>query len=162
MTRSTPLFFVLCGLLAMAPACASDPEGVAPASGAAVEVVVAEPPVDFHDLVQSFYDRISGRRFNSYATYQDPILRDYFADQRAYFDYYADLAQDLTDTYFEQSKPVEVRVEEIVVDGPGRARVRYRLVGENARPLRWWSTELIREDRWRREEGVWRIVPGKL
>ena len=41
-------------------------------------------------------------------------------------------------------------------------RVRVRLTGENGRPLRWWETSLVREDRWERMDGRWWIIPGKL
>jgi hypothetical protein len=49
-----------------------------------------------------------------------------------------------------------------MLDGPGRARVRFRLRGDNGLPLRFWSTSIEREDVWQREDGRWWIVPGKL
>jgi hypothetical protein len=50
----------------------------------------------------------------------------------------------------------------VLVDGPGRARVKVRIVGENALPLRIRRVILDREDRWERVGGEWWVVPGKL
>jgi hypothetical protein len=55
-----------------------------------------------------------------------------------------------------------VEVAEFVFEGPGRALVRVKLVGEDGMPLRPGETEVEREDRWERREGQWWIVPGKL
>ena len=46
-------------------------------------------------------------------------------------------------------------------DQPGHARVKYRFVGDNGLPLRFWSTSIEREDRWERADGKWWIVPGR-
>lgn len=113
-------------------------------------------------MASQFYSQIQGRRFNSLVTFRDPELRRAFRDERAFSDYYADLAQALELADFERSRPIEAEVQEFLVDGPGRARVRVRFVGENDQPLRWWETELVREDRWVREDGQWWLVPGRL
>ena len=69
-------------------------------------------------------------------------------------------ADDLATADFERSVPLQTEVEEFLVDAPGRARVKIRIVGEDGRPLRFWATSLEREDRWERREGRWWIVPG--
>ena len=45
---------------------------------------------------------------------------------------------------------------------PVAARVSVLMVGQNGRPLRWWTTRLLRDDRWERRDGRWWIIPGKL
>jgi len=131
-----------------------------PAAGSAVEVVTDSPEVEFHARASQFYDRLTGRRFNSLATFRDPSLREFFESQESFSDYFADLAQDLAEANFEHNEPLATSVEEFVVDAPGRARVRVWMGGENGLPLRFWSTRLEREDRWERRNGRWWIVPG--
>jgi len=109
-----------------------------------------------------FYGRLTGRRFNSLASFRDPSLREYFESTENYADYFSDLAQDLTDAHFERNEPLRAKVEEFVVDAPGRARVRFRLAGRNGLPLRFWGTSLVREDRWERRDGRWWIIPSAL
>lgn len=138
------------------------PEAVAarPAPDAAVEVLTDSPEVDFHLRASRFYERLAGRRFNSLTTYRDPALREFFQTPENFSDYFADLAQDLADANFARNQPLATSIEEFVVDAPGRARVRVWLGGDNGLPLRFWSTKLIREDRWERRDGRWWIVPG--
>lgn len=139
-------------------------ERAAPAPGAtAVAIATAEAPeVAFHRRASEFYERLTGRRFNSLATFRDPSLREYFDSTDSFADYFSDLAQDLTEAHFERNQPVEARVEEFVVDAPGRARVRVRMAGKNGMPLRFWGTSITREDRWERRNGRWWIVPSAL
>ena len=118
--------------------------------------------IGFQERADAFYKRLTQRRFNTLATYNDPTLRAYFETQEGYSDYYARLAQDLTDAHFEKNRPLEAEVQEFVMEGPGRARVRYRLEGKSGRPLRFWSTSIEREDVWQEANGRWWIVPGKL
>lgn len=125
-----------------------------------VEVVDYAGVADFHARALAFYERLSLRRVNSYGTYQDRVLREYFRDEAAFSDYYADLADDLDLAHFEQNRAFQVEVAEFVFDGPGRARVRVRLVGEDGKPLRPFSTDVEREDRWERQSGRWWVVPG--
>lgn len=127
-----------------------------------VEELSAGPAVDFQLRASGFYSRLTRRRFNTLATFSDPQLRGHFRSDGQFADYYADLAQALSDASFERNRPLSADVEEFVFDGPGHATVRLRLVGENAKPLRWWSTAVEREDRWERVDGEWWIVPGKL
>jgi hypothetical protein len=118
--------------------------------------------VEFQTRAQAFYERLSKRRVNTIATFQDQALREYFRSESAFSDYYANLAQALADAHFERNRPLESELHEFVLEGPGLARVRYRFVGDNGLPLRFWSTSLEREDHWERVDGAWWIVPGKL
>jgi hypothetical protein len=124
---------------------------------------VSSPAViDFYLQATEFYARLEGRRFNSIVTFRDQELREYFQDDQTFSDYYADLAQALAEAHFERSRPIATRIEEFLVDGPGRARVRVRIGGENGLPLRWWETAVQREDWWVRQKGRWWLVPGHL
>lgn len=136
-------------------------------------------------LANDFYKRIANRRFNSIATYQDPSLREFFRTEQAWSDYYADLVQKLEDASFEAVRPTRVDIVSIdfeerdaaetegmdpaqvdplitVLEPQLTARIVVRFTGENGKPLRWWSTSTLRKDRWKRIEGRWWIVPGKL
>ncbi len=127
-----------------------------------VEIVTDPAIVDFHARADAFYERLTRRRVNTIATFNDRVLREYFQTEAQYSDYYSSLAQALTEAHFEKNRPLAGEVSEFVFDAPGKARVRYRFVGENGKPLRFWSTSLEREDRWERVEGKWWIVPGRL
>ncbi len=133
-------------------------------------------------LARDFYLRIESRRFNSIATYQDPSLREFFRSDQAWSDYYAHLVQKLEENYFEAVRPTRVEVTSIEFEVPEEsppapgagpsggaaeppppsALVTVRFVGENGRPLRWWTTEMTRVDRWTRLDDRWWIIPGKL
>lgn len=127
-----------------------------------VEVVSGPAVLEFHRRAANFYGRLAQRRFNVIATFRDEVLREYFRSDRAFSDYYADLAQDLEDAHFERNVPTLLDVEEFHFEGPGDARVRVRIAGSNGKPLRMGSVDLEREDRWERVGGTWWIVPGKL
>jgi hypothetical protein len=137
-------------------------EAPQPAPDSGVEVMTDAPEVQFHARASAFYARLTGRRFNSLASYRDEGLREYFESAESYADYFSDLAQDLTKANFERNQPVWTEVEEFLVEGPGRARVRVHIVGENGLPLRFWATSLDREDRWERRDGRWWIIPSAL
>lgn len=139
-----------------------EPTGPAPAEDADLDLVEAQGVFDFYQRASSFYGRLARRRFNNIATYRDEVLRDFFRTDAAYADYYADFAQNLSEAHFERSRPLSLEVVEFRLEAPGEAKVYTRLVGENGLPLRWWKTEIEREDRWERIEGTWWIVPGRL
>lgn len=155
---------------------AASPEELRAAARAPVAAVAAPPPVTpssslpsgeeailgFHERADAFYQRLAQRRFNTLATYNDPMLRGYFETQEGYSDYYARLAQELADAHFEKNRPLHAELQEFTMEGPGRARVRYRLEGKSGLPLRFWSTSIEREDVWQQANGRWWIVPGKL
>ena len=142
------------------PSFRSDEATARPAADSGVEVLTGSPEVEFHVRASQFYERLTGRRFNSLSTYRDPALREFFETQESFSDYFADLAQDLADANFARNQPLATSIEEFIVDAPGRARVRVWMGGDNGLPLRFWSTRLIREDRWERRDGRWWIIPG--
>jgi hypothetical protein len=113
-------------------------------------------------LSQLFYGRVTARRFDSLATFEDPALRELFHSEEAFADYYAAFAVALTRANFESNRPTAVYLESMARTGPTRVRVRVRFRGENALPLRWWSTRTVREDLWEFEDGRWWITPGKV
>jgi len=113
-------------------------------------------------LAKLFYERVEARRFDSLATFEDPALREFFRSEQAFADYYAAFAEALTQARFESNRPTAVRLESMARTGPATVRVRVRFRGENALPLRWWSTYASREDTWNFSQGRWWIVPGKV
>jgi hypothetical protein len=125
-------------------------------------VVDYQGVTEFHARALTFYERLSHRRVNTYATYQDRVLREYFQSEEDFDDYYADLANSLDLAHFEKNRPIAVEVAEFVFESPGRARVRVRLVGKDGLPLRPGTADVQREDRWVRRDGRWWIVPGRL
>ncbi len=127
-----------------------------------VEVVDFEGITQFHERANTFYQRLSNRRVNTYATYTDRVLREHFQTEEAFADYYADLADALAFAWFERNQALEVRVVEFLFDRPGSALVKLRLSGENGLPLRPGRTHLEREDRWVRRDGTWWVDPAQL
>lgn len=113
-------------------------------------------------LSKIFYERVTARRFNSLATYEDPALREFFRSQEAFSDYYAAMAEALVRASFEYNRPTAVRLESMTRVGPNRVDIRVYFRGENAKPLRFWTTHLVRTDRWEFAAGRWWVVPGKV
>lgn len=126
--------------------------------------IVPDPveAASFEWRMGDFYERLSNRRFNSIATFSDPALREFFESLESFSDYYADLAQALAGANFEANRPNEVYVDGVCFERPDAVRVDLRFVGEDGRPLRWWTTRLRREDRWERRDERWWIIPGKV
>jgi hypothetical protein len=145
--------FLLCLLLPFG--CASAPE-VNESSDSASDLEFV------NDLARIFYDRVSNRRFNSIATFQDPGLHEFFDSEESFADYFAELVQHLTDAYFEQVRANVVTIESLEQVDPDLVLVTVTFEGENGRPLRWWDVRLTRVDRWKRTDGHWWIVPGKV
>jgi len=133
----------------------------APGRVSEVEVVESAEVADFYVRATEFYDRLEGRRFNSLVSFRDAGLRAYFESEQSFTDYYADVADDLATANFARSVPIQTEVREFLVDGPGRARVHVRVVGEDGRPLRFWTTSIEREDLWERRSGQWWITAAK-
>jgi len=113
-------------------------------------------------LSKVFYERITNRRVNSKATFDDPALREFFHDPSAFADYYANLVEALDRAYFESHKPTAVKLIRIERTAPKRAKVEVMLRGENRKPLRFWSTYVTRVDDWEFAQGRWWIIPGKV
>ena len=113
-------------------------------------------------LARVFYTRTINRRFNSIATFHDPALRELFESPEAFADYFAAFADALDVAHFEALRPTSATLERIDVLDPDVVLITVRFVGENSLPLRWWTVELSRTDRWERSEDRWWIIPGKL
>lgn len=113
-------------------------------------------------LSRNFYERITARRFNSLATYEDPALREFFRNIEAFSDYYAAFAEALDRASFEYNRPTAAFLQSMSRTGPNRVEVRIRFRGANAKPLRFWSTHVVRTDRWEYTQGRWWVVPGKV
>lgn len=124
--------------------------------------VDADTAIAFQQRAEVFYQRLIQRRFNTLETFNDPVLREHFRTKDLFYDYYADLAQNLSEAHFEKSRPLRVQVQEFLFDTPDEARIQVRFVGDDGRPLRPGRVALIRRDRWQKADGGWWLVPGKL
>lgn len=113
-------------------------------------------------LARVFYTRTINRRFNSIATFHDPALRELFDSPEAFADYFAAFADALIVAHFEALRPTSARLQRIDVLDPNAALITVTFRGRNSLPLRWWSVELDRTDRWEKNRGRWWIIPGKL
>lgn len=131
-----------------------DPATVNP--GGAADYTVLLP------LSEIFYQRITARRFNSLATFEDPALREFFKTEAAFADYYAAFAEALENANFESVRPTAVRLVRIERSSPNAVTVFVRFRGENGLPLRWWSTHVSRQDQWEFSSGRWWVIPGKI
>jgi hypothetical protein len=145
--------------LALATACTSTPTLDAPRGAVAVAPEVA---LALRHRVDGFYLRLAHRRFDTLETYNDFIMRDHFASLDLFFDYYADLAEDLAAARFDRSRPTGIEVLEFLFEDPRTAQVLVRFVGDDGRPLRPGSVDLVRTDRWEFAEGTWWLRPGKV
>ncbi len=113
-------------------------------------------------LSRIFYSRITSRRFNSRASFEDPSIRQFFPTVSAFSDYYAALVDALGLAHIENYRPNSVELREIERNPSGSLRLELRFVGNNDLPLRWWNAALVRQDEWQWREGRWWIVPGKV
>ena len=116
----------------------------------------------FFEHASGFYARLALRRFNDRTTFLDPKLGAYFRTESAYADYYANLTGALRFAHFKRLRPISVEVVEVRAEGPGKAVVVAKLIGENSRPLSITGVDLVREDRWERVGERWWIVPGPI
>jgi hypothetical protein len=132
-----------------------------PGAEQGIELVEDPAVLGFYERASAFYGRLARRRFDSIETYQDEALRDFFRNETAYADYYADLTGALVDAHVEKNRPLSLEVLEVRLEGPGRARVDTRITGADGRPLRPGNVHLVRSDRWERIDGAWRIEPGR-
>ena len=148
-------------LAVLVSACAGEPPSLpAPERGAVA--VAPEVALALRHRVEGFYLRLAHRRFDTLETYNDFIMRDHFASLDLFFDYYADLAEDLAGAQFDRSRPTDVEVLEFLFEDAKTAQVLVRFRGNDGRPLRPGSVELVRIDRWELAEGTWWVRPGKL
>ena len=129
---------------------------------AALTDLPAEASRSLISLSEIFYERITSRRFNSRATFEDPSMRQFFPTVAAYSDYYAALVDALESANIRFSRPTAVELLGIELDPSGSLRLSLRFVGRNDLPLRWWDAVLLRTDEWLWREDRWRVVPGKV
>jgi len=113
-------------------------------------------------LSEIFYGRITSRRFNSRATFEDPSVRELFPSLPAYSDYYAALVDALDEAYIEYDRPTRVELLAVEFDPKGLLWLTIRFTGRNDLPLRWWNATLVRKDQWEWREDRWWVVPGKV
>ena len=113
-------------------------------------------------LSEIFYARISSRRFNSRATFEDPSMRQFFPTVSSYSDYYAALADALDRANIRFHRPTQIELTGIEVDPSGSLLLSLRFTGRNDLPLRWWNATLLRTDEWLWQDDRWWVVPGKL
>jgi hypothetical protein len=124
--------------------------------------VSPETSLSFYFQAKVFYSRLLQRRFNTLETFNDPVLREPFRTENRFFDYYADLAQNLHDAHFERSRPIEVEIQGFIFESSDAVRVQVRFVGEDNRPMRPNKIALVRLDQWERADGRWWMTPEKL
>jgi UDP:flavonoid glycosyltransferase YjiC (YdhE family) len=159
----TSLRLLCLALIALLPclACASSSRHI-PKPPAGSVGVAGDWAIQFFERADTFYEHLIRRRFNTLETFNDRVLRDHFQTPDAFIDYYAELAQTLHEAHFERTRPLEIEVEEFLFENRFVAQVQVRFLGEDRRPLRPGTTELVRLDHWERVEGQWWIKPRKL
>jgi hypothetical protein len=127
-----------------------------------IELLPPEAVADLVPLSEIFYTRITSRRFNSRATFEDPSVLQFFPTVAAYSDYYAALADALDRANIRYNRPTRVDLLSLKVAASGNLLLSLRFVGRNDLPLRWWSASLFRTDEWAWQDGRWFVVPGKV
>ena len=138
-------------------------EGLTEAQRIAIsEAVSPRAARELVPLSEIFYARITSRRFNSRATFEDPSVRQFFPTIAAYSDYYAALVDALDRAYIQYNRPTRVELLGIEVTPSGNLFLELRFVGRNDLPLRWWSADLVRKDEWTWQDERWFVVPGKV
>lgn len=141
---------------------ADAPAAAKPDASKGVTEIDSRELADFFAYAHAFYARLPLRRFNDRNTFMDPKLGAYFRTESAYADYYANLTGALRWARFKRLRPLSVEILEVRAEGPGKAVVVTRMVGDNSRPLRWTDVELTREDKWERVGERWWISPGRI
>lgn len=151
----------ICAALAVfLGACSSPAQLPAPETGSVA--VASQTALGLQRRAQGFYLRLQNRRFNSLETYHDFIMRGHFQTPELFLDYYAELAESLTEAHFERGRPIEVEIEQYLFEDADSARVQVRYVGGDDRPLRPGLVSLVRVDRWQFADGNWWIQPEKV
>ncbi len=138
------------------------PAEAAPDTSQGVVEIDSAEMARFFEHASGFYSRLALRRFNDRTTFLDPKLEGYFRTASAYADYYANLTGAMRFAHFKRLRPTAIEILEVRAEGPGKAVVIAKLVGENSRPLRWNDVELVREDHWERVGERWWIAPGRI
>ncbi len=121
---------------------------------ALVEALPAEAVRQLIPLSEIFYARITSRRFDSRATFEDPSVRQFFPSVAAYSDYYAALVDELDRAHIRYNRPTRIELLGVKIAESGNLLMSLRFVGRNDLPLRWWNASLEREDEWDLERMV--------
>ena len=122
----------------------------------------AEASGSLISLSEIFYERISSRRFNSRASFEDPSMRQFFPSVASYSDYYAALVDEMDRANIRFNRPTEIQLLGIEVNPSGSLQLSLRFIGRNDLPLRWWNATLLRTDEWRWQDDRWWVVPGRI
>ena len=138
------------------------PAAAQPDTSRGLVEVDSQEMASFFEHASGFYARLALRRFNDRNTFMDPKLGAYFRTESAYADYYANLTGSLRFAHFKRLRPLSIEILEVRSEGPGKAVVVAKMLGDNSRPMRWTDVELTREDRWERVGERWWIVPGRI
>ena len=116
----------------------------------------------FSVRIDQFYKTLEGIPLDTLVTYQNHELRDCFATQAAFSDYFSALATAAREAKFRDSVARNVRIREFHFDGAESALVEVEFRSVHQRRLRFWTIGFERHDQWTLHDGVWQIVPAKL
>jgi hypothetical protein len=146
-------------LLVLCTACfagGSPPVAEAPAQLSDAEIAA------FSQRIEAFYGGLEDVPLDALLTYESRQLRDCFETPTGFSDYFSALATAARQAYFRDTTARSVRINEFNFEGPEEATVDVTFTSVHQRALRFWSIAFQRHDRWKRTDGVWRIVPEKL
>lgn len=116
----------------------------------------------FSERIQGFYGALEDIPLDALVTYENKQLRDCFATQGAFSDYFSALATEARDRSFRDSTARSVRIREFRFEAPDQASVDVTFTSVHQREIRFWSIGFDRHDTWKQTDGVWQIVPEKL
>ncbi len=136
--------------------------GVAPP----VAATRAQPSNDevqaFSTRIEAFYGGLQDVPLDALVTYENKQLRECFATQGAFSDYFSALATQAREMQFRDTTARKVRILEFDFGAPDQASVDVSFMSVNQREIRFWSIGFDRHDTWKQTDGVWQIVPDKL
>jgi len=127
-----------------------------------VEPVNEPQIVRFAERIDRFYRKIENTPLDVRATFEDPELRGYFANEADFASYYASLADSIRRSLFRNSTATRVNIQEFRFESPDVAAVEIVFVGLHVRRLRRGEIELPRRDTWRLVDDRWLLTPAKL
>lgn len=116
----------------------------------------------FSQRIETFYKGLEDVPLDALVTYENRQLRECFASQSAFSDYFSALATEARYLSFRDGAARKVRIREFWFDAPDRAGVDVTFTSVHQRKLRFWSIGFTRHDVWVQTDGVWQIVPEKL
>ena len=169
MIRAALVPAVLLVVLVASAGCAGSGEGLdwdreltESERAALAEALPAEAVRQLIPLSEIFYARITSRRFDSRATFEDPSVRQFFPSVAAYSDYYAALVDELDRAHIRYNRPTRIEWLGVEIAESGNLLMSLRFIGRNDLPLRWWDATLERQDEWSWNGVRWFVVPGKV